>query len=113
MNLHRLLPRQVVADTLELDLPLQSKEGFIRQVLGWREFVYQVHRASDGFRTGRSADEAPLAEVGDGGYARWSGKRWTPVAPPPAGVDGGARPNAMSAELGVPPAWWGSESGLA
>jgi len=113
MNLHRLLPRQVVADTLELDLPLQSKEGFIRQVLGWREFVYQVHRATDGFRAGRSADEAPLAEVGDGGYARWSGKRWTPVAPPPAGVDGGARPNAMSAELGVPPAWWGSESGLA
>ncbi len=113
MNLHRLLPRQVVADTLDLDLPLQSKEGFIRQVLGWREFVFQVHRATDGFRSGRAADEAPLKEIGDGGYARWSGKRWTPIAPPPAGVDGGARPNAMSAELGVPPAWWGTESGLA
>lgn len=113
MNLHRLLPSQVVSDTLELDLPLQSKEGFIRQVLGWREFVYQVHRATDGFRAGRSAAEAPLAEVGDGGYARWSGKRWVPIAPPPKGVDGGARPNAMSAELGLPPAWWGTESGLA
>ncbi|MFN9125916.1 MAG: cryptochrome/photolyase family protein [bacterium] len=113
MNLHRLLPRTVVDEVAALDLPLQSKEGFIRQVLGWREFVYQVHRATDGFRHGRSADERPLPMPGDGGYARWAGKRWIPVQPAPAGVDGGARPNALRADLDLPPAWWGTESGLA
>jgi len=113
MNLHRLLPRTVVDEVAALDLPLQSKEGFIRQVLGWREFVYQVHRATDGFRHGRSADERPLPMPGDGGYARWAGKRWTPMQPAPAGVDGGARPNALRADLDLPPAWWGTESGLA
>ncbi|MFN5495053.1 MAG: cryptochrome/photolyase family protein, partial [bacterium] len=107
MNLHRLLPRTVVDEVAALDLPLQSKEGFIRQVLGWREFVYQVHRATDGFRHGRSADERPLPMPGDGGYARWAGKRWTPMQPAPAGVDGGARPNALRADLDLPPAWWG------
>jgi deoxyribodipyrimidine photolyase-related protein len=52
MNLHRLLPRRVCEDVLAMDLPLASQEGFIRQVLGWREFVRHVHRVSDGFRRG-------------------------------------------------------------
>jgi deoxyribodipyrimidine photolyase-related protein len=39
-----------VDDVLEMDLPLASREGFIRQILGWREFVRHVHRATDGFR---------------------------------------------------------------
>ena len=51
VNLHRLLPRDVVADALADDLPLASQEGFVRQVLGWREFVHHVHDATDGFRT--------------------------------------------------------------
>ena len=50
LNLSRLLPRRVVEDTLALDLPLPSKEGFVRQVLGWREFVHHVHRTTEGFR---------------------------------------------------------------
>lgn len=50
LNLHRLLPRRVVADVEGLDVPLNGKEGFIRQVLGWREFVRHVHVATDGFR---------------------------------------------------------------
>lgn len=50
MNIHRVLPRDVLEDALARDLPLASKEGFIRQVLGWREFVRHVHRATDGFR---------------------------------------------------------------
>jgi deoxyribodipyrimidine photolyase-related protein len=50
LNLHRLLPARVVRDVEALDIPINSKEGFIRQVLGWLEFVRHVHRATDGFR---------------------------------------------------------------
>ncbi|MBX3464356.1 MAG: cryptochrome/photolyase family protein [Planctomycetes bacterium] len=51
LNLHRLLPARVLADALAAPLPLPSQEGFVRQVLGWREFVHQVHEATDGLRT--------------------------------------------------------------
>jgi deoxyribodipyrimidine photolyase-related protein len=113
MNLHRLLPSRVVADALALELPFASKEGFVRQILGWREFVYQVHRATDGFRATADAAEEPLPSPGDGGFARWTGKPWKPRWNPPAGIDGGARPSRLGADLGLPPAWWGKPSGLA
>jgi len=51
LNLHRLLPQQVVNDVLEMDIPLNSKEGFVRQILGWREFVRHIHRVTDGMRS--------------------------------------------------------------
>jgi deoxyribodipyrimidine photolyase-related protein len=60
LHLHRLVPSRVVADVLQMDLPLPSVEGFVRQVLGWREFVRHVHEATDGFR------ELPGRERGDG-----------------------------------------------
>lgn len=50
LNLSRLLPQPLLSELLALDLPLQSQEGFLRQVLGWREFVRHVHRETDGFR---------------------------------------------------------------
>ncbi len=50
INLHRLLPARVVREAADMDLPLASQEGFIRQLLGWREFVHHVHVATDGFR---------------------------------------------------------------
>jgi len=50
LNIHRLLPQRVVDDVLAAELPLNSKEGFVRQVLGWREFVRHVHERTDGFR---------------------------------------------------------------
>lgn len=53
LNLHRLLPRDVLRDVLDADLPLASQEGFVRQILGWREFVRHVHTATDGLRTCR------------------------------------------------------------
>jgi deoxyribodipyrimidine photolyase-related protein len=52
VNLHRLLPKQILDDATALDLPLSSQEGFVRQVLGWREFVRHVHVHTDGFRRG-------------------------------------------------------------
>lgn len=54
INLSRVLPGRVVAETArdfaEGKIPLASAEGFIRQILGWREFVRHVHAATDGFR---------------------------------------------------------------
>lgn len=51
LNLHRLLPERIVADAVAADIPLASQEGFVRQILGWREFVRHVHRATDGLRS--------------------------------------------------------------
>ena len=44
MHLGRILPRRAVEEVVALDIPLNSKEGFVRQVMGWREFVRHVHR---------------------------------------------------------------------
>lgn len=106
INLHRLLPRAVVDDVARANLPLSSQEGFIRQVLGWREFVRHVHRATDGFRS-----VAPTLEVpGDGGFESWAGWPWPRAA---ALVDGGADPSLPGARVQVPPAFWGVRSGMA
>lgn len=110
LNLHRLLPRIVVEEVVGLDIPLASKEGFVRQVLGWREFVRHVHRETDGFRTmpggaKRSRSKTP----GDGGYSRWAGSPWPAQD---GGPDGGAKPNALGSKRSIPPAFWGTRSGL-
>lgn len=48
LNLGLLTPNEVVVRTLAIadvqDIPLQSLEGFIRQVIGWREFIRGVHQ---------------------------------------------------------------------
>ncbi len=56
LNLHRLLPRRVVDDVVNLPIPLASQEGFVRQILGWREYVRHVHRRTEGFRSHRDDD---------------------------------------------------------
>ncbi len=67
LNLHRLLPREVVNDAADLPIPIASKEGFVRQILGWREFVHHVHEATDGFAG------VPLAPGGPLPPAFWEG----------------------------------------
>ncbi len=52
------LVRDVVAAYEEGKVPLASAEGFVRQVLGWREFMRHIHEATDGYRTVQ-ADGAP------------------------------------------------------
>jgi deoxyribodipyrimidine photolyase-related protein len=46
LNMGLLTPDEVVARVLEAaeGVPLQSLEGFIRQVIGWREFVRGIYR---------------------------------------------------------------------
>jgi len=101
INLHRITPRRVVTDALRLDLPLACKEGFVRQILGWREFVRHVHESTDGFRS-----LWPPSEVSaDGGWGKWSGQQW---GAGPAGADA----NFLQAEAPLPSVFWGDPSGL-
>ena len=108
MNLWRIDARRMVRDVAVLDLPIESKEGFIRQIVGWREFVRWVHLATDGFRDAWPAVAAP----GDAGFKVWKGEPWMPQANAPAGIDGGARPAALGPGAPLPPAFWGKPSGL-
>ncbi len=111
LNIHRLTPRNILRDTEKMEIPLASKEGFIRQILGWREFVRHVHLATDGFRRLPGGGPPVAAAPGDGGYRQWRGKPW-PSSPHPADPDGGAEPNFLSGETPLPPAYWGQKSGL-
>lgn len=49
LNIGLLTPRQVVDRTLEFyhankqQIPLQSLEGFVRQIVGWREYIRMVY----------------------------------------------------------------------
>ncbi len=54
LNLARMLPLTLVQDVAaaaaEGAVPLASAEGFIRQLLGWREFMRHLHEQTDGYR---------------------------------------------------------------
>ena len=114
LNLHRLLPARVVNEVAnDEDVPLASREGFVRQILGWREFVRHVHVETDGFRSLEPAGktkETGTAPARDGGFGRWRGQAW------PTKLDAdeaGANPQELGATEPLPPAYWGARSGLA
>ena len=48
LNVGLLTPKFVIEETLrfgnENDIPLNSQEGFIRQIIGWREFIRAVYQ---------------------------------------------------------------------
>lgn len=111
MNLHRVTPSEVLDAVLEGEAPLASREGWVRQILGWREFVKHVHVETDGFRLVRGERQRVHARVGDGGRRRWCGEPWS-GSPLPAELDGGAAPSHLDSTDGVPPAYWGVPSGL-
>ena len=105
VNLHRLVPSQVVDDVNALDISLASKEGFIRQVLGWREFMRHVHEATAGFRELQAGAPRQAEAPGDGGWGRWTGSTWEGGSDA-EGLDGGACPSALGAERPLPIAFW-------
>ena len=43
MNVGLLHPKEVVEAALATDAPLASREGFIRQIIGWREFMFSLY----------------------------------------------------------------------
>ncbi len=92
MNLSRILPAQVVRDVTVAytkgRISLASTEGFLRQILGWREFMRHVHRVTDGYR----------------GLDVF----YEPAKP----HNTGATPSALEATLPLPAAYWGVKSGL-
>lgn len=109
VNLHRLLPARVLGDALSASIPLASQEGFIRQILGWREFVRHVHRHTNGFRAIATTPSPVADRPGDGGFSIWSSGPW----PTPPGTPGGACPSFLGAQRPLPLAYWGAPSGLA
>lgn len=141
LNIHRLIPKRIIQDVLSLPIPLASQEGFIRQILGWREFVHHIHEATDGFRSMDHMHTQTAASPGDGGYALWAGKAFGSRAEAKteakaknevqddigadtkngakekslsqaAVIDGGALPSYFGASNPVPPAYWGTASGF-
>jgi deoxyribodipyrimidine photolyase-related protein len=75
LNLGLLTPREVCERVLEAsesrpDVPLSSIEGFIRQVLGWREFLRHVYR----LRMPALATADGLGHIGDLPDFYWSGE---------------------------------------
>ena len=99
VNLSRLLPAQMIADTAQAiedgRVPLASGEGFIRQLMGWREFMRHLHEQTDGYRllAGTIPQETKKVK-----------KKADPYA--------GAVPTALNASLPLPAAYWGVKSGL-
>lgn len=111
LNLHRVTPSEALDAVLQSSASLGSREGLIRQILGWREFVKHVHVETDGFRVVRGERQGVLGRVGDGGRETWCGATW-PGSPLPPELDGGASPSYLDSMDGLPPAYWGTPSGL-
>ena len=111
VNLHRITPRRALDDVIARELPLNSKEGFIRQLIGWREFMRHVHEQTEGLRElpGDREDPASDASVGDAGWSTYREGGWEHASPR---GQGGANPSTLGAERALPAAFWGEESGL-
>ncbi|WP_233581392.1 cryptochrome/photolyase family protein [Acidipila sp. EB88] len=125
LNISRLLPAGVVGDVLDAAakglIPLASAEGFVRQILGWREFMRHIHRVTDGYRNIDVEQEPPRTAVsGEAATVLVQGITQHAEAPPRGATaaslapqdDTGARPSALGAALPLPAAYWGVPSGL-
>jgi len=96
LNLHRLLPQDLMKMALELDLPLSSKEGYFRQLI-WREYVYHIHDITNGF----ASLEIPTTSNSHRN-ARWNDED----------VEETNHPNALQQVEPLPPVFWGKKSSL-
>ena len=95
LNLSRLLPKDVLDRVLSADAPLNSIEGFVRQIV-WREYVHHVHVITNGFqdievnKTLNTRNDAGWWESDHNGSYRRSS------------------PNHLNQDRSLPMAYWGS-----
>ena len=88
-----------VVDRVLPRTPLNSVEGFIRQIV-WREYVHHIHVVTDGFQN--LEVNRTLNTENDAGW--WKSER--------NGVDPKHNPNHLSQNRKLPVAYWGEKSGL-
>lgn len=43
LNIGLLSPKEIIDEALKQNVPIESKEGFIRQIIGWREFIRALY----------------------------------------------------------------------
>jgi deoxyribodipyrimidine photolyase-related protein len=96
LNLHRLMPAELVQHILGSNAPHNAVEGFLRQLI-WREYVHHIHDVTDGFRTLDINRQASMRG------ARWRGVHQD---------DEEDHPNHLSQSTPLPQAYWGATSGL-
>lgn len=114
LNLGRLLAidliRDVAAAAEEGTAPMASAEGFIRQLLGWREFMRHLHEQTDGYRL--LAGHVPQEKSKRPQEASPDQSAEAAHAYPTNDAYAGARPSALGASLPLPAVYWGAKSGL-
>ncbi len=121
LNLGRLLALDLIRDVAEFadskDVPLSSVEGFIRQLLGWREFMRHLHEQTDGYRLLRGFIPDEPRHVEQEVSPDQTAEARAAYPPPPetpheADPYAGATPSALGAALPLPAVYWGAKSGL-
>ena len=118
VNLGRLLPAALIRDVEHAGnddrIPLASGEGFIRQLLGWREFMRHIHQQTDGYRLLDVPQERPAKSSPR--HSKSAAETNTPYPPPAGAISAdpyaGATPSALQASLPLPAVYWGVKSGL-
>ena len=97
VNIHRVLPQEVIDVVLNADVPLNSQEGYLRQMI-WREYVHHVHEVTDGFQSLDIHSTAPPNRT-----AGW---------PMNIDKDDAKHPNYLNQTRPLPMAYWGQTSGM-
>jgi deoxyribodipyrimidine photolyase-related protein len=117
LNLGRLLPLDLIRDVAERALansaPLSSCEGFIRQLLGWREFMRHIHEQTDGYRLLKDhvpQEQHPRPQEKSPNQTPKAAAAY--ITPDTTDPYEGARPSALNASLPLPAVYWGVKSGL-
>ncbi len=97
VNIHRVLPQEVIDVVVEANVPLNSQEGYLRQMI-WREYVHHVHEVTDGFHSLDIESTVPPNRT-----AGW---------PMEQDMDKTSHPNHLKQTKSLPMAYWGQTSGL-
>jgi deoxyribodipyrimidine photolyase-related protein len=116
LNLGRLLAADLIRDVAERaatgKTSLASGEGFIRQLLGWREFMRHIHEQTDGYRLldGHVSQEDARPQERSPDQTGIAAGAYTPTG----AIDpyAGATPSALDASLPLPAVYWGVKSGM-